>query len=87
MTSRAEMKLLGKVYGAEVYAALSKMPWTSVYQTKSPKIKHLREQGLVREAETQSPGGVFSVKIKGWELTELGRLTYCMSCDGDVKHG
>ena len=75
------MKLLGEVYAAEVYGALSKRPWGAIFQTRSKKIKTLREQGLVREAEGRLGQGPFAVTIKGWELTDLGRIVYCMSCE------
>lgn len=77
--SKREYAMLEKIFGADIEAALSKSP--RVFQTNSTKVIHaLRDKGMVRETEERL-GGRFPVTIKGWELTALGHMTYCMSCD------
>jgi hypothetical protein len=80
--SPGELDLLGKVFDAEVQGALT--GGCSLYQTRKLALAlKLVGDGLLREC-VEVFGGRFPVTIKGFELTELGRLTYCMTCtEGD----
>jgi hypothetical protein len=78
--NRRDLELLGKVFAVEVHAALTPR-YPMVFQTRSKRIQALKEMGMVKEAEKRVGRGPFAVTIKGWELTALGHLTYCMSCD------
>lgn len=77
---KSELRMLGHIFGAEVYAAVNHQPWMRVYQSRSKMIKKLKEMGMVQEARARV-GGVLGVTIEGWELTRLGHITYCMSCE------
>lgn len=78
MTKR-DMKLLEKVFSAEIESALGASP-THVFQSKSKRMEVLEQEGCVRRVTRTLPGR-FAVTISGWELTELGRMTYCFSVD------
>lgn len=78
----AELKWLEKVFAAEIEGRM--------FQSKAAIMKRLEAAGYVEAGvETIPPDRScpFPVTIRGWNLTHLGRLTYCMSCDkrgGDV---
>ena len=72
---KKELNMLEKAYEAEIASALNKnIP--HVYQTKSKHAKKLAEDGYLRFT-TVCMG---NININGYELTELGRLTYCTEC-------
>lgn len=74
---KAEMNILECVFDAEVKGALS--GGVHLFQTRSKAAEKLVSDGLISKAKT-TLGGRFPVTIEGYELTELGRLTYCTSC-------
>lgn len=74
---KADLKLLGRVFEAEFNAAMTGAP--HVAQIKSQRMRELEKEGYVAEKTITLPGR-FPVKVTGWELTELGRMTYCASC-------
>ena len=80
--NKSELRLLEKIYAAEIDAALSNNPLVGVFQTKSKLIHKLKADGLVEEISfTLPPKPPFgSMTIKGWGLTLLGNATYCFSC-------
>ena len=69
----AELKMLGNVFAAEVQ---NRLP----FQSKAAMIKRLAAKGFV-EPMTLTIPPAFTVKVTGWTLTQLGRLTYCKSCE------
>lgn len=69
------LKLLEAVFWAEVEGRLP-------YQRKGKAIEALAAKGLVEPMEIVLPGR-FPVRICGWSLTHLGRMTYCASCKAD----
>ena len=72
---KSEIAMLEKTYSAEVEGALNNYPW--MMQTRSLKTaKKLVDDGLLQQVTEQYHG----VTISGYELTELGRLVYCMQC-------
>jgi len=75
MVSSKERNLLEKAYEAEVNSALNKnIP--HLMQTKSKTAKKLVDDLLLAEKEIVFNG----VTIKGYELTEAGRMMYCINC-------
>lgn len=75
MVSSKELKMLEKAYEAEVNAALNKnIP--HLMQTKSKTAKKLVGDLLLAEKEIVFNG----VTIKGYELTNAGRVMYCINC-------
>jgi hypothetical protein len=72
-----DLKLLEKVFSAEVNSAINGGLY--VAQIKSKRMEQLEKEGYVQKV-TETLGGRFPVKVTGWALTELGRLTYCTSC-------
>jgi hypothetical protein len=72
-----DLKLLERVFEAEINGALSGAPRCA--QIKSKRMIFLQHEGYVQETTVTLPGR-FPIKVTGWELTEFGRLTYCMSC-------
>lgn len=75
--TKKEKDLLERAFAQEVEAALTK--GIRLIQTRSKLAKKLVDEGLFRENEV-TIGGQFPVKIKGYELTEAGRLAYCVNC-------
>lgn len=67
------IKQLEKLFAAEVEGRLP-------FQTKAKWIYKLSDEGYV-QAMTTRLGGQFPLRIDGWQLTHLGRLTYCESCN------
>ena len=73
--SKPWMRLLEKAYAAEVNGALG--GYSRIMQTRATKLAgDLVAAGYLRAVEES----IGRVTIKGYDLTELGRLTYCMSC-------
>lgn len=69
---KSHLKILEAAFAAEVRAALP-------YQSKVKAIAELAELGMIEPME-RIFGGRFPVRVKGWQLTHLGRLTYCATC-------
>jgi hypothetical protein len=74
--TKAELKVLERVFTAEIDGALPA-------QFKSKLLPEMEKAGYVVQIE-ETLGGRFPVKIKGWALTELGRMTHCASC-GEIE--
>lgn len=71
---KTELQILEKAFEAEVSAALSGHG-IHLFQTKSKVAKKLAEEGYLHFTEIDFQG----MTISGYELTHLGRLTYCSS--------
>lgn len=76
MTTKAELKALEKVFAAEVE---NRLP----FQSKAAIYQSLLEQGMIQPFETTFGQGWSAVTVKGYQLTHLGRMSYCLSCEGD----
>ncbi len=77
--NKKEIALLERAYAAEVNAALSKSG-VHVMQTKAKKLADkLVADGLLREISMRPPGP-WPCTVEGYELTEAGRLAYCLTC-------
>lgn len=75
--TKPELALLEGAFEAEIAGALRH--GLRLFQTKKTVLaKKLVEKGYLVESEAVL-GGRFPVRIKGYELTELGRLEYCIS--------
>ena len=76
--NKAGMKVLEKAFIAEIEGRLP-------FQARSELAHKLAKDGYLQPMETwlrsYTPGSLGPILIKGWQLTHLGRLTYCASCD------
>lgn len=71
--------MLGRIFAAEIDAALSNQPIRGVFQSKANKLlAQLEDMGLVTKVQGIL-GGRFPLVVKGFALTDLGHLTYCMN--------
>ena len=80
MTKR-DLAVLGKLFAREIEGALGNFP--GLYQVRNKAPKHLAELqrgGYVDFAQEKVTGGRFPMMVKGWALTERGRMAYCASC-------
>lgn len=78
-----DLDLLGKAFAAEIDAALSKSQ-LYMMQTKATK----RADALVADGMLRKVSHTLGrCTVSGYALTELGRLTYCMSdrCNEEPK--
>ena len=75
--NKKELKLLERAFAQEVESALN--GGLHIIQTRSDLAKKLVDDGLLREAEITLSGSL-PVIVKGYELTEAGRLAYCITC-------
>lgn len=85
MSTKREHALLERAFEKEIASAFGAMP--PVIQVRGKLVEKMAEDGLLRKRK-YTLGGRFPVSIEGYELTELGRLTYCASCDeaeGEVR--
>lgn len=67
-----DFKLLERVFTAEIENRLPA-------QFKSKHIPRLQEKGWIQPMQ-MTLGGQFPVIVKGWTLTEQGRMIYCQAC-------
>jgi len=73
--NKKERDLLEKAYEAEIHSAMNKnIP--HLMQTKSKTAKKLVDDLLLAEKTIVFNG----VTVKGYELTDAGRLVYCVGC-------
>lgn len=77
--TKAEFKLLERVFAADIAAAMGGAP---VFQTRSKLIHKLEKDGFVKPFEATLPGK-FPVTLKGWTLTMDGHFSYCMNCEDE----
>jgi hypothetical protein len=71
---------LEKIFAAEIYDRLP-------LQSKAKIYRELADAGYVVEDERIFGHGPFAVHCRGWFLTQLGRLTYCVSCSEVAENG
>lgn len=70
---KSQLAILEKTFGAEISGRLP-------FQTKAKAARELVKSGHLEHGEEMIHG----VRVKGYWLTDLGRMTYCKSCD-DVE--
>lgn len=68
---------LGELFAAEVNSEFTNLP--PIKQLPKRYGAQLVNKGLAEEVEATLPGR-FPVRISGYVLTQLGHMTYCMSC-------
>lgn len=81
--TKQELKMLERLYAAEIDSALSHNPLIGIVQSKSKVMLKLERDGLVRKREMTIPADrscPFPVTISGWELTLAGNAAYCLTC-------
>ena len=78
--TKAERKVLAKLYSAEIDAALSGRELLGIVQSKSKLLPKLEKEGYVRRVERVIRDRFGATTISGWELTLLGNGAYCVSC-------
>ena len=80
MTTKADLKLLERVFQHEVTRAIERTP--GPFQSRAKGYQRLRAEGLVERVTYEIPvSGPFpSMTAEGWELTHAGRFVYCDSC-------
>lgn len=71
---KTELAILEKAFNAEINGAFC-AHGIHLFQTKSKVAKKLWEEGYLNFTHTKLQGMI----ISGYELTHLGRLTYCTS--------
>jgi hypothetical protein len=76
----AEMKLLERAYEAEISSAIS--GGLGLIQARGKVVRGLVEEGYLEPCRESLGHDRFgALVVDGYRLTQLGRLTYCMSCD------
>ena len=73
MTTKAELNALAKVFAAEIDGRLP-------FQSKAKIFRRLCEDGYLEPMERKYGSGWSAITVTGYQLTHLGRLTYCASC-------
>ena len=74
---KRSLELLEKAFAAEIEAATNN--GIGLMQTKSKIAEKLVETGYLEKA-SRALGGRLPVTVEGYQLTHLGRITYCSSC-------
>ena len=74
MTTKAELNALEKVFAAEINGRLP-------FQSKAKIFQRLCDGGYLEPMERVYGSGWSAITVKGYQLTHLGRYTYCASCD------
>jgi hypothetical protein len=81
MTTKAEMKMLERAFAAEIEDRLP-------FQSRSDIAHRLAKEGYLQPMTIEHQADRFGpITVKGWQLTHLGRLTYCASCDEPSPSG
>jgi hypothetical protein len=71
--TKAEIKALERVFAAEIE---NRLP----FQSMAKIFQRLAADGMIEPMERRFNGDSFGpITINGWQLTHLGRLTYCTS--------
>jgi hypothetical protein len=74
MATKKVLKALERVFAAEIKGRLP-------FQSKALVYLDLCDEGLVQPMETHFADRYGAITVKGWQLTHVGRLVYCSSCD------
>lgn len=76
--TKPELAILEKCFVAEINDHLP-------YQQRMSKpLQKLLDDGMIQPMKRVFPGR-FAVTCEGYQLTHLGRITYCTSCDEPTK--
>lgn len=79
--TKAELRMLERLYSAEIEAALSGHDLRGIVQSKSKLLPKLEADGFVRRVERVIKDRFGSFTVSGWELTLAGNAAYCLTCD------
>lgn len=82
--NKRQLDMLERAFCAEIASALSGS--FGIIQTRSKVAQELVGMGMFKKTKrTLGEGGPFPVVIEGFELTDAGRLAYCISdrCKGE----
>ncbi len=71
--TKAELNALEKVFAAEIEDRLP-------FQSKAKIFHRLCEDGYLQPMERKFGSGRFVINVTGYQLTHLGRFTFCESC-------
>lgn len=71
--TKAEMNALEKVFEAEIEGRLP-------FQSKAKVFSRLCDKGYLEPMDRRLGDGRFAVTVTGYQLSHLGRITYCASC-------
>lgn len=79
-----DLDLLEKAFDAEIEAAVSKSQLYMMQTKATKRADALVNAGMLRKVSQTLAG---NCTVTGYALTELGRLTYCMSerCNGEPE--
>lgn len=87
----AHISALEKLFADEIRSALEPqrgtLPRDLPFQSKAKVFAELESEGLARRREVRIGSGWSAVTVRGWELTEAGRLAYCMTCKDEDEPG
>lgn len=75
------LKLLERAFEAEVSAGRNKHH-LHMMQTRAALAETLVDEGLLAKCKVHLSG----VTVEGYELTHLGRMSYCMTCEEEVPN-
>lgn len=71
--TKSELAALEKVFAAEIDDRLP-------FQSKAKVFQRLCDDGYLEPMERKYGTGAFAVNVKGYQLSHLGRLSYCATC-------
>lgn len=75
--TKVDLNILERIFQAEIENRLPA-------QLKSKHLDRMWREGFVYPLTITLPGP-FPVNVKGWALTERGRVAYCESCSEESK--
>jgi hypothetical protein len=78
---KKRLALLGKAYETEVNAALAGHG-LHMMQTKAALAETMVEEGYLAKCKATVSGAT----VAGYELTHVGRMTYCMECEDELPN-
>lgn len=76
---KAELRILEQAFEREIDAALTRGK-LHLLQTRSKLAEKLADEGYLSRAKVTIMGYP-PVIVSGFELTHLGRMTYCATCE------
>jgi hypothetical protein len=78
MATKAQLSALEKVFAAEINGNLP-------FQSKAKIFQCLCDDGYLEPMERKFGRDRWAITVTGYQLTHLGRLTYCESCPDEVE--
>jgi hypothetical protein len=78
--TKAELKMLEKIFTAEISRALIKSRFPFCFQSKAKVMQMLKDKGLVEPFSFKVGNDGLACTVEGWTLTDSGRFSYCANC-------